>query len=162
MMVVRHGFMLVGDPFSGKTRCLHALAEMMNKMNAMDHSQAGNPVEMVYFRPTFILKYFILQVKYRTVNPKAITMGQLFGQFDPVSHEWSDGNVATIFRQFASMATPDRFRKICLLVIFSKKIFFRKWVLFDGPIDTLWIESMNTVLDDNKKLCLMSGFWLTT
>ena len=118
-IMVRHGLMLVGKAYSGKSMVIKTLQRAMSAIK-------NNPL----FVNT--LCYYI--------NPKSVKMEQLYGMFDVNTHEWTDGVLAIKIRDCSASETPDR-----------------KWIIFDGPVDAVWIENMNTVLDDNKKLCLSSG-----
>jgi len=71
-------------------------------------------------------------------------MGELYGEFHPLTQEWTDGLASTIMRRFVDYDDP-------------RGDSVRRWVVFDGPIDAIWIENMNTVLDDNMTLCLANG-----
>ncbi|XP_058416307.1 dynein axonemal heavy chain 1 isoform X1 [Diceros bicornis minor] len=122
--VVRHGLMLVGPTGSGKSNCYRVLAAAMTSLKGQP-SISGGMYEAV--------NYYVL-------NPKSITMGQLYGEFDLLTHEWTDGIFSSLIRVGAIASDTNK-----------------KWYMFDGPVDAVWIENMNTVLDDNKKLCLSSG-----
>jgi len=118
-IMVRHGLMLVGQTVSGKTRVSDVLAAALAIVADGDN---------------------YLPVQDYKINPKSIRQGQLYGDFDEATHEWTDGILALAVRA-SSMAEPSH----------------RQWIMLDGPVDAVWIENMNTVLDDNKKLCLNSG-----
>jgi dynein heavy chain len=126
MTVVRHGMMLVGPTGGGKSRILRVLQAAMSRVEN---------------DPNFD------KVRVLMMNPKSITMNQLYGSFDLQTGEWTDGIAAVLIRH---MSSPDMEETGVTLVNL-------KWMVFDGPVDAIWIENMNTVLDDNKKLCLNSG-----
>lgn len=52
------------------------------------------------------------------INPKSVSLAELYGNFDPVTQTWTDGLAAKLLRNAAT--THD-------------------YVLFDGPVDAIWV-----------------------
>jgi dynein heavy chain len=74
------------------------------------------------------------------MNPKAITSAEMYGVVNPVSGEWLSG----VFSELWKRAN-------------DKKNKFHSWINCDGPVDAMWIENLNTVLDDNRILTLANN-----
>lgn len=100
MIVVRHGMMLVGPTGGGKSSNLHVLKETLTSLKQKGISGFAFEKVLIY-----------------QLNPKSITMGQMYGEADPNTMEWKDGIMSTMYRS-ATIDSPDR-----------------KWIIFDGPVD---------------------------
>jgi dynein heavy chain len=92
----------------------------------------------------------IAKVEEYEINPKAITLTDLSGAYNLVTGDWKNGFVAKMGKMgkmSSEMADAD------------PKV--QQWIIFDGPVDgpvdALWTENMNTVLDDNKLLSLANS-----
>ncbi|XP_062480123.1 dynein axonemal heavy chain 10 isoform X3 [Pezoporus occidentalis] len=114
-MLTRHTTMVVGPTGGGKSVVINALCQAQNKLG--------------------------LLTKLYTLNPKAMSVIELYGTLDPTTRDWRDGVLSNIFREINRPTDKKE----------------RRYILFDGDVDALWVENMNSVMDDNKLLTLANG-----
>ncbi|KAJ7419933.1 Dynein heavy chain 10, axonemal [Willisornis vidua] len=114
-MLTRHTTMVVGPTGGGKSVVINALCQAQNKLG-------------------LLTKLYIL-------NPKAMSVIELYGILDSVTRDWTDGVLSNIFRDINRPTDKKE----------------RRYILFDGDVDALWVENMNSVMDDNKLLTLANG-----
>ena len=96
----------LGPTGAGKSENLKVLAKSLSTLN-------NNGVSGKLYQ----------QIRQYVMNPKSITMGQLYGEFDPNTREFIDGVLPNLYRQASEDTSPD-----C------------KWVVFDGPVDAIWVS----------------------
>jgi hypothetical protein len=112
-----------------------------------------------------------------TLNPKALPRAQLLGSMNLDTREWSDGVLTAAarkvrarsqLRRLPNQRSSDRgwaanqvlwCRKCCTLLrqVVREPLEQRCWLVCDGDVDPEWIESLNSVLDDNRLLTLPNG-----
>ena len=80
------------------------------------------------------------KVHLHTINPNSMTLNELYGYHTSNNLLWKDGAFSELFRKCSNDQGPDS-----------------HWIILDGPPNPVWLETLHTVLDDNKLLCLPNG-----
>ncbi|XP_069071115.1 dynein axonemal heavy chain 10 [Pleurodeles waltl] len=114
-MLTRHTTMVVGPTGGGKSVVINTLGQAQTRLG--------------------------LVTRLYTLNPKAMSVIELYGILDPTTRDWTDGVLSNIFRDINKPTDKKE----------------RRYILFDGDVDALWVENMNSVMDDNKLLTLANG-----
>ncbi|KAH3851244.1 hypothetical protein DPMN_093724, partial [Dreissena polymorpha] len=185
-ILVRHGVMLVGPTGGGKTTVRSILQKalvLLPTIQPQEESADGKRGVAYVHNRTKKGHCDIF-----TVNPKCVKLGELYGETDPNTFDWTDGLIAMCVRKFTKelmkidvpgdgrpgtgMSTVTDMTRPATGTISEVGTDMDgnlekdhaggvltdwRWLVLDGPVDTLWVENLNTVLDDSKVLCLPSG-----
>ncbi len=87
-----------------------------------------------------VMKKCGMPVQSHPLNVKALQYGDFLGMLNDDTGEWKDGVLTSLVRKALQKAENER-----------------TWLVCDGEIDPEWIESLNSVLDDNRLLTLPTG-----
>jgi len=123
-------------------KCVQMYEVMATRHTTMIVGPTGGGKSVVLNTKAHAQTALKLNTKLYVVNPKAQTVVELYGFMDPDTREWTDGLLSNIFRDINRVAaTTNR----------------HDYIIFDGDVDAVWIENMNSVMDDNRLLTLPNG-----
>ncbi|ELK08885.1 Dynein heavy chain 14, axonemal [Pteropus alecto] len=181
------GVMLVGPTGGGKTTVRRILEKALILLPSETLSSAAErqSISQILGRKG--------RVDICVLNPKCITLSELYGQLDPNTMKWTDGLLSSTIRNYVHFNTTGNSKKDNDLGlksrisdlsnvfkldssdtadidnnIFEKEMekdvkipksqnFDWQWIILDGPVDTFWVESLNSMLDDTRTLCLANS-----
>ncbi|DBA86689.1 TPA: Dynein alpha chain, flagellar outer arm [Trebouxia sp. C0004] len=127
LLAIRHCVFLMGPTGSGRSECFKVLAKAIQ-------TGTDKPVN------TYLEACNRKKVTIRDLDPKSISTQELYGYVNMATREWKDGLLSYNMRELANQPDDNP-----------------KWILLDGDLDANWIESMNSVMDDNRLLTLPSN-----
>ena len=136
---VRFGVTIIGLPGVGKTTTYQILQDALTLLKAKavaNHNKDADPRYQT--------------VESQVICPKAISLGELYGEESKDTKEWKYGVASKLMRKVSSKKK----KALQRIVNDPNK---NTWIVFDGPVDSKWIENMNSVLDDSRMLCLANA-----
>ncbi|XP_011184312.3 dynein axonemal heavy chain 10 [Zeugodacus cucurbitae] len=136
--LVTDGYVLLADQ---EDKVVQMYETMMTRHSTMIVGPTGGGKTVVINTLIKAQCHMGLPTKCTVLNPKACSVIELYGYLDMDTRDWIDGLFSNIFRE---MNRPTEREE-------------RRYVCFDGDVDALWIENMNSVMDDNKLLTLANG-----
>jgi dynein heavy chain, axonemal len=125
----QNSIIVVGESGSGKSTIIRSLGLAYGYMKESSEGSidASNMYDHVHIS---------------VVYPATLSIYELYGGYH-LSTEWRDGLISKILRESINAQMHKSTRK--------------RWIVFDGSIESEWVDYLNSVVDDSRLLCLLSS-----
>jgi len=136
----KNGYVVLREPSQQVDKVVQLYETMLTRHTTMVVGQTGGGKSVIISSLKNAQTRLGKKTTLYTINPKAITVDELYGELDPDTRDWTDGLLSNIFREINKPLIQGRDEA--------------RYIVFDGDVDAVWVENMNSVMDDNKLLTL--------
>ncbi|XP_073386148.1 dynein-1-alpha heavy chain, flagellar inner arm I1 complex isoform X3 [Physcomitrium patens] len=139
-----HGYLVMTNPTDQVDKVIQLYETMLTRHTTMVVGPTGGGKTVIIETLARAQTNLGYPTSLLIINSKAQPTHELYGLMDAETRDWTDGLLSSLFREINKPLQPGHANDRCYLV-------------FDGDVDALWVEDMNSVMDDNKLLTLPNG-----